>query len=260
MPAPSSYSTSSDSPARTPSWSIAFSCLRTDASSGCERQPRGSLSHEPHEACQRSDRRPEATERGINVGMGVDTMGDIIAEMHQEVLIQSLATGDPGAIDPVTALEMATRNGAAALGLADELGSIEEGKRADLGCVDLRAHPSAASPRSDLDAGESRPGTRCRARRYRWPPCRTCWSCRGRNDLAVTHGRGRYRCIRVPPQDRHGVTSIAIRIVSCGAGQRLAFPCLLRAANDRTDQEGPSGRIQWCRSARPLYHPLGSRT
>ncbi len=82
---------------------------------------------------------PKLLERGINVGMGVDTMGDIIAEMHQEVLIQSLATGDPGAIDPVTALEMATRNGAAALGLADELGSIEEGKRADLVCVDLRA-------------------------------------------------------------------------------------------------------------------------
>jgi cytosine/adenosine deaminase-related metal-dependent hydrolase len=81
---------------------------------------------------------PKLLERGINVGMGVDMMGDLIAEMQQEVLIQSLATGNPGAVSPITALEMATRNGAAALGLAEELGSIEEGKRADLVCVDLR--------------------------------------------------------------------------------------------------------------------------
>jgi 5-methylthioadenosine/S-adenosylhomocysteine deaminase len=81
---------------------------------------------------------PKLLARGVNVGMGVDTMGDIIAEMRQEVLIQSLDNGDPGAIAPITALEMATRNGAAALGLADELGSIEEGKRADVVCVDLR--------------------------------------------------------------------------------------------------------------------------
>ncbi len=82
---------------------------------------------------------PRLLESGVNVGMGVDTMGDIIAEMQQEVLIQSLTTGDPGAISPATALEMATRNGAAALGLADELGSIEKGKRADIVCVDLRS-------------------------------------------------------------------------------------------------------------------------
>ena len=81
---------------------------------------------------------PKLLERGINVGLGVDMMGDILAEMQQEVLIQSLATSNPGAISPMTALEMATRNGAAALGLGDELGSIEEGKRADLVCVDLR--------------------------------------------------------------------------------------------------------------------------
>jgi 5-methylthioadenosine/S-adenosylhomocysteine deaminase len=81
---------------------------------------------------------PKLLERGINVGMGVDMMGDLIAEMRQEVLIQSLATGNPGAVSPMTALEMATRNGATALGLSDELGSIEEGKRADLVCVDLR--------------------------------------------------------------------------------------------------------------------------
>ena len=82
---------------------------------------------------------PKLLEAGVNVGMGVDTMDDLFAEMRQEVLIHSLATGDPGAIDPMTALEMATVRGAAALGLAHELGSVEEGKRADLVCVDVRA-------------------------------------------------------------------------------------------------------------------------
>ena len=81
---------------------------------------------------------PKLLEAGVNVGLGVDTMDDLFAEMRQEVLIHSLATGDPGAIDPMTALEMATRRGAVALGLGDELGSIEEGKRADLVCVDTR--------------------------------------------------------------------------------------------------------------------------
>jgi len=82
---------------------------------------------------------PRLLESGVNVGLGVDMMDDVFSEMRQEVLIQSLATGNPGAIDPVTALEMATVRGAAALGLGDELGSIEGGKRADIVCVDVGA-------------------------------------------------------------------------------------------------------------------------
>jgi len=80
---------------------------------------------------------PRLLDAGVNVGLGVDTMDDVFAEMRQEVLIHSLASGDPGIIAPITALEMATRRGAAALGLGDELGSIETGKRADIVCVDL---------------------------------------------------------------------------------------------------------------------------
>jgi cytosine/adenosine deaminase-related metal-dependent hydrolase len=80
---------------------------------------------------------PRLLEKGINVGLGVDTMSDLFAEMRQEVLLQSLAGSNPGAISPQTALEMATLAGAAALGMGDELGSIEAGKTADLVCVDL---------------------------------------------------------------------------------------------------------------------------
>ncbi len=80
---------------------------------------------------------PRLLEAGINVGLGVDTMDDLFAEMRQEVLLQSLGTMDPGAVTPATALEMATRGGADALGLGDDLGSIEPGKLADIVCVDV---------------------------------------------------------------------------------------------------------------------------
>lgn len=79
---------------------------------------------------------PKLLEAGVNVGLGVDTMVDVFAEMRQEVLLQSLSAMDPGAVSPTTALEMATVRGARALGLGDELGTIEVGKRADLVCVD----------------------------------------------------------------------------------------------------------------------------
>jgi 5-methylthioadenosine/S-adenosylhomocysteine deaminase len=76
-------------------------------------------------------------EAGVRVGMGVDMMDDLFAEMRQEVLLQSLHHSNPGAIAPRTCLEMATVHGAVGLGLGDELGRVEVGRRADLVCVDV---------------------------------------------------------------------------------------------------------------------------
>ncbi|MGQ0847549.1 MAG: amidohydrolase family protein [Actinomycetota bacterium] len=76
---------------------------------------------------------------GVNVALGVDTMDDLFSDMRQVLLIQGLAASDPGAVSPQQSLEMATHGGAAALGLHDELGSIEAGKRADLVCVGVGA-------------------------------------------------------------------------------------------------------------------------
>lgn len=80
---------------------------------------------------------PRLLQAGVNVCLGVDVQVDLFREMRQEVLLQSIHNGDPSAILPRTALEMATVHGAAALGLGDELGTLSPGQRADLVCVDL---------------------------------------------------------------------------------------------------------------------------
>lgn len=79
---------------------------------------------------------------GVNVCLGTDGAAsnndlDMLGEMRTAAL---LAKGVAGRADAVTAeqvLAMATINGARALGLADEIGSVEAGKWADLCCVDL---------------------------------------------------------------------------------------------------------------------------
>jgi 5-methylthioadenosine/S-adenosylhomocysteine deaminase len=80
---------------------------------------------------------PKLLAAGANVGMGIDQMDDLFTEMRQEVLMQGLHHSNPGVMTPQAAMEMATVRGAAALGLGDELGRIEVGRRADLLCVDV---------------------------------------------------------------------------------------------------------------------------
>jgi 5-methylthioadenosine/S-adenosylhomocysteine deaminase len=80
---------------------------------------------------------PKLLAAGANVGMGIDMTNDLFAEMRNEVLMQGLHDSNPGAVSPRTAMEMATARGAVAVGLADDLGRIEVGRRADLVCVDV---------------------------------------------------------------------------------------------------------------------------
>jgi 5-methylthioadenosine/S-adenosylhomocysteine deaminase len=62
----------------------------------------------------------------------------MIREMKTASLLQKARLLDPLVLDAETALEMATMNGAKALGLRKEIGSIEVGKKADLILVSLK--------------------------------------------------------------------------------------------------------------------------
>ena len=79
---------------------------------------------------------------GINVAIGTDGAAsnnvlNMLSEMRTAALLAKVAADDAAAIPAAEALRMATINGAAALGLAHETGSIEAGKWADLACTDL---------------------------------------------------------------------------------------------------------------------------
>jgi len=70
---------------------------------------------------------------------------DMFGEMRLAATLQAVRH-QPGAISARQALWMATRNGAKALGLEAQIGSIEVGKRADCILVDVRAPHALPSP------------------------------------------------------------------------------------------------------------------
>jgi 5-methylthioadenosine/S-adenosylhomocysteine deaminase len=78
---------------------------------------------------------------GIPVGLGTDGAAsnnnlDMFQAMDFAAKLQKLATMNPTALPAMQVLDMATINGARALGLDKEIGSLEVGKKADLVLVD----------------------------------------------------------------------------------------------------------------------------
>jgi 5-methylthioadenosine/S-adenosylhomocysteine deaminase len=81
---------------------------------------------------------------GVVVGLGTDGAAsnndlDMFEAMRQAAFLAKLQTSDPRAVPARTALEMATIEGARALGMASQVGSIEPGKRADVITVAITA-------------------------------------------------------------------------------------------------------------------------
>ena len=81
---------------------------------------------------------------GVVVGLGTDGAAsnndlDMFEAMRQAAFLAKLQTTDPRAVPARTALQMATIDGARALGMDKELGSLEAGKRADVITVSMTA-------------------------------------------------------------------------------------------------------------------------
>jgi 5-methylthioadenosine/S-adenosylhomocysteine deaminase len=80
---------------------------------------------------------------GVTVALGTDSAAsnnvmEMLGEMRTAALLAKVRAGDASVLPAAAALRMATLDGAASLGLADSIGSIETGKWADLACIDLR--------------------------------------------------------------------------------------------------------------------------
>ena len=87
-------------------------------------------------------------EMGLTVGLGVDGAAsnnsqDMIETMKLTALQQKVKTLDPMAISAEKVLEMATIDGAKAIGLDKEVGSLEKGKKADLIVFNPYLNPKA---------------------------------------------------------------------------------------------------------------------
>ena len=80
--------------------------------------------------------------QNINVGLGTDGAAsnndlDMFSEMRSAALMAKVVSKDARAVPAAMALEMATINGAKALRLQSDIGSLEIGKSADITAVNL---------------------------------------------------------------------------------------------------------------------------
>ena len=91
---------------------------------------------------------PQMLAAGVNVGLGTDGAAsnndlNLWQEMRLAALIHKGVSNDPTLVPAMQALDMATRMGANAVGLGEDVGTLSVGKRADFIQVSL------ASPRFD---------------------------------------------------------------------------------------------------------------
>ncbi len=90
----------------------------------------------------------EMLNKGVTVGLGTDGFAgsndtaDLLLEMDLAAKLQKVTTMDPTALPAAQVFAMATIGGARVLGLDKEIGSLEEGKRADIITISV-AHPNA---------------------------------------------------------------------------------------------------------------------
>lgn len=95
-------------------------------------------------------------ERGVSVSLGADGAAcnnrlDMFTEMRSMALLQKVLHG-PETVPAKQTLRMATIDGAKALGLVDEIGSLEVGKKADVIVVDINTTHATPNARDLVSA------------------------------------------------------------------------------------------------------------
>ena len=117
-------------------------------------ETRTSVSHNPSSNSKLASgvcKVPQMLASGVNVALGCDggpsnNDYDLVREMKLAAIIHKAVTNDPLIVPAETVLEMATINGARALGLEQEIGSLEVGKKANLVIIDLNRLHTTPSP------------------------------------------------------------------------------------------------------------------
>ncbi|MFD8255743.1 8-oxoguanine deaminase [Streptomyces werraensis] len=109
---------------------------------------------------------PDMLAAGVPVGLGVDgtasnESGELHTELRNALLVNRLGAHREKALTARQALRLGTHGGARVLGRADEIGSLEPGKLADvvLWRMDTLAHASIADPVTALVFGAAAPVT-----------------------------------------------------------------------------------------------------
>lgn len=101
---------------------------------------KGGIAHNPISNCKLSSGICDVVKlrrNGINVGLGTDGIGstttlDMFEEMKTAAYLQKVNTMEPTSIKAYDILKMATIEGAKVLGLDNEIGTLEPGKKADM--------------------------------------------------------------------------------------------------------------------------------
>ncbi len=117
----------------------------TDADIGVLARHHVGLSHNPESNMKLASGTapvPAMQSAGLAVGLGTDGAAsnndlDMFEAMRQAAFLHKLVSEDPRAIPAPLAIQMATIDGARALGMEREIGSLEPGKRADVIVVSM---------------------------------------------------------------------------------------------------------------------------
>jgi cytosine/adenosine deaminase-related metal-dependent hydrolase len=99
---------------------------------------------------------PDLIANGVSVGIGTDDPNcndaiNMLGDMKMLALLHRATREDASILTPEKILEMATIDGARCIGMENEIGSLEPGKRADVITIDLMRHAQTV-PAFDIPA------------------------------------------------------------------------------------------------------------